>query len=98
MNLSSTGSPLTEYIKQIKNQTIDALGDEWELKKPIELELSTVAKSNDKGNIDIRVISFGADVETEEIQKVKLTVGPKNEINDVSEVAVTKPNFLKKRF
>jgi hypothetical protein len=76
---AETGSALTEFIQQTKDQTVAALGEDWELKKPLELELSTVAKGKVGGGMDIRVLNFGAKVEGEEVQKMKISIGPKDD-------------------
>jgi len=77
-NETETGSPLTLVIQQTKEQTLAGLGD-WELKKPLELEFSTIIKGKAESGLDIRVITFGAKVEAEEVQKIKMYVGPKDE-------------------
>lgn len=75
---NTTGSPIKEFIEQTKNQAIAGLGD-WEFKTPIELELNTIVSGKAGGGIDIKVINFGAKVEAEQQQKVRLSIGPKDE-------------------
>lgn len=75
---NTTGSPIKEFIEQAKGQVKDGLGD-WELKAPIDLELSTIVKGKVGGGIDIQVIQFGARVEAEQQQKIKISIGPKDE-------------------
>jgi len=74
----SAGSPIKEFVEQTKNQAIAGLGD-WELKAPIELELNAIVSGKIGGGIDIQVINFGAKVEAEQQQKIKLSIGPKDE-------------------
>jgi hypothetical protein len=76
--MTNTGSPIKEFIEQTKNQAIAGLGD-WEFKAPIELELNTIVSGKAGGGIDIQVINFGAKVEAEQQQKIKLSIGPKDE-------------------
>jgi hypothetical protein len=73
------GSPIAEFIKQTVDQTKAGLGD-WELKAPIILELSTVVSGKVGGGLNIQVINFGAKVEGEQVQKVRLAIGPKDEV------------------
>lgn len=76
--MTTTGSPIKEFIEQTKNQAIAGLSD-WELKAPIELELNTIVSGKVGGGVDIQVINFGAKVEAEQQQKIKLSIGPKDE-------------------
>ena len=74
-----TGSPIKEFIEQTKNQAIAGLGD-WELKAPLELELNAIVSGKIGGELNIQVINFGAKVEAEQQQKIKLSIGPKDEV------------------
>jgi len=74
----SAGSPIKEFIEQTKNQALAGLGD-WEFKAPIDLELNTIVSGKAEGGIDIKVINFGAKVEAEQQQKIKISIGPKDE-------------------
>ena len=76
--IDTTGSPIKEFIEQTKTQALAGLGD-WEFKAPIELELNTIVSGKVGGGIDIKVINFGAKVEAEQQQKIKFSVGPKDE-------------------
>ncbi|MDD4083278.1 MAG: hypothetical protein PHD05_07860 [Sphaerochaetaceae bacterium] len=76
--LETTGSPIKEFIEQTKNQAVAGLGD-WEFKAPIELELNTIVSGKAEGGIDIKVINFGAKVGAEQQQKIKISIGPKDE-------------------
>ena len=68
------GSPIKLFIEQAKEQAIAGLGD-WELKKPITLELSTIVSGKVGGSFDIQVINFGAKVNAEQIQKISFLSG-----------------------
>ena len=72
------GSPIKEFIEQTKNQALVGLGD-WEFKASIELELNTIVSGRTGGGINIKVINFGAKVEAEQQQKIKLSIGPKDD-------------------
>ena len=75
---NTTGSPIKEFIEQARKQSRDGLGD-WEFKAPIELELNTIVSGKVGGGIDIQVINFGVKVEAEQQQKMKFSIGPKDE-------------------
>ncbi len=88
------GSPIKSFIEKVKNESVDGLGD-WELKAPIELELSTIVKGNAGGGLDIQVINFGAKVEAEQQQKIKLSIGPKDEAEEAEKKArIAKAKFV----
>lgn len=88
------GSPIREFIEQTKDQTIAGLG-EWELKKPIDLELNTIVSGKVGGGIDIQVINFGAKVEAEQQQKIKISIGPKEEVEEEEKKArIEKAKYL----
>ena len=73
-----TGSPIKNVIEQAKRELIDALGD-WELKSPIEFELSAIIEADTGGGFRIGIVNVGAKVKTEEIQKIRLSIGPKDD-------------------
>ena len=75
----NVGSSIKEFIEQTRKQTMESLGD-CELKAPIELELNTIVSDKSGGGIDIKVINLGAKVEAEQQQKIKISVGPKDEV------------------
>jgi hypothetical protein len=86
------GSPITEFVKQTKDQITAGLGD-WELKEPIHLELSATVSGKVGGGIDIKVINFGAKVEAEQVQKINMVIGPKSEVEEAkrkAEIALAK--------
>ena len=74
-----TGSPIKNFIKQVRKQTEDGLG-EWELNGPVELELSTIVSGKAGAGLNIQVINFGASVKAEEVQKIKMSISPKNDV------------------
>ena len=80
------GSPIKTFIEKIRKESIDGLAD-WELKAPIELELSAIVKGKVGGGIDIEVVNFGAKVEAEQLQKVKMVIGPKSEAEEAEKKA-----------
>lgn len=80
------GSPIKTFIEKIRKESTDGLAD-WELKAPIELELSAIVKGKAGGGMDIEVIHFGAKVEAEQLQKVKMAIGPKSEAEEAEKKA-----------
>lgn len=75
------GSPIKSFIEQTKEQAIAGLGD-WEFKAPIELEMSTIVNGKAGGGVDIKVVNFGAKVQAEQIQKIKMSIGPKSKVEE----------------
>ena len=65
------GSPIKTFIEKVRKETIDEIND-WELKAPIDLELSAVVKGKVGGGIDIEIVNFGAKIEAEQLQKIKI--------------------------
>lgn len=84
--LTDIGSPIKSFIEKVKNETTDGI-DDWELKAPIDLELSAIVKGKAGAGIDIQVVNFGAKVEAEQIQKIKLSIGPKDEVSEAQKKA-----------
>ncbi len=76
-----TGSPLKSFIENTRAQIESGLG-EWELKAPVNLELSAIVKGNVGGGIDIKIVNFGTKVEAEQIQKIRVSIGPKDQANE----------------
>lgn len=74
----TAGSPIKKFIEQTRKETVEGLED-WELKAPIDLEISAIVNGNVSGGIDISVVNFGAKVQAEQVQKIKLSIGPKDE-------------------
>ena len=101
-NMIDIGSPIKSFIEQIRNQTKEGLGD-WELKAPISLEISTIVNGNAEGLLDIKVINFGAKIRAEQVQKIKISIGPKSDLeqaeNKLKLLKINKEEFIeKKRF
>jgi|SRR3989344_4321703 len=95
--MTEAGSPIKEFIEQTKNQALAGLGD-WEFKAPLELELNTIVSGNAGGGIDIKVINFGAKVEAEQQQKIKISIGPKDEAEQEEKKArIETAKYLQKR-
>ena len=80
------GSPIKSFIEQVKKETIDGLSD-WELKAPIELELNVIIGGKAGGGLDIQVVNFGAKVEAEQQQKIKMTIGPRTDVDEAERKA-----------
>ena len=80
------GSPLKSFIEKTRKEAEDGLGT-WELKAPIELELSAIVRGKVGGGLDIEIINLGAKVEGEQIQKIKLAIGPKDEVDEAEKRA-----------
>ena len=79
--ITNIGSPIKSFIEKIRKESIDGLGD-WELKTPIELELNAIVSGKVGGGMDIQVVNFGAKVEAEQQQKIKLSIGPKDDVTE----------------
>jgi len=95
--MTEAGSPITKVIEQVKNQSIAGLGKDWEFKEPIKLELSTIISGKAGGNIDIKVVNFGAKVEATQIQKMNFSIGPKDEAEQEEKKArIAKAKHLQK--
>lgn len=73
------GSPIKNFIEKVRKETKAGL-DDWELKEPIQLELSTIVSGKTKAGLNIQVINVGANVKSEEVQKIKISIGPKDEV------------------
>lgn len=84
--MTKAGSPIKEFIEQTKNQAVAGLGD-WELKAPISLELSAIVTGKAGGGINISVVNFGAKVEAQQIQKIAISIGPKDEVAEAKKIA-----------
>lgn len=80
------GSPIKTFIEQVKNQAGEGLGD-WEFKEPIRFEMSTVVGSEGGAGLNISVISLGTKVKAEEVQKIKMSIGPKDEVSEAQKKA-----------
>lgn len=87
--MTETGSPIKEFIEKTREQAIAGLGD-WELKAPIELELNTIVSGKAGGGIDISVINFGAKVEAEQQQKIRIVIGPRDQEAESAKIAEAK--------
>ena len=49
--------------------------------------MSAIVKGKVGGGIDIEVVNFGAKVEAEQLQKVKMAIGPKSEAEEAEKKA-----------
>ena len=96
------GIPIKTFIEKIRKESTDGLAD-WELKAPIELELSAIVKGKAGGGMDIEVVHFGAKVEAEQLQKVKMAIGPKSEAEEaekkarIAEAEANEQNALRRK-
>ncbi len=70
----STGSAIAEYIKDVKNQIKEGLGQDSSIAGAIELEMSTVLEKKGGGGFKISVLQAGANVKTQEIHKIKIPI------------------------
>ena len=90
------GSPIKSFIEKVRTETNDGLGN-WEVKAPIELELSAIVKTKKGGGLDIEVVNFGTKVDREHIQRVKLSIGPKDKAEEAENKArIAKAEFIAK--
>jgi len=95
--MTIAGSPIKDFIEQTRKQAIEGLGD-WEFKAPIDLELNTIVSGKVGGGIDIQVINFGAKVEAEQQQKIKISIGPKDEAEQEEKKArIETAKYIQKR-
>ena len=70
----ATGSAIANYIKDVKNQIKEGLGDDASLAGPIDLEVSTTLEKSRGGGFQISVLQVGAKVTHEQIHKIKIPI------------------------
>ncbi|MBS3115296.1 hypothetical protein J4482_01560 [Candidatus Woesearchaeota archaeon] len=88
MKLPEAGSSIKQFIERTITETeVALLGHYWELKKPIELELSAIAKGKSGGGFDLQIVNFGVKVEEAQLQKIKLAIGPKTDVDEAEKSA-----------
>lgn len=70
----TTGSAITNYIQDVKNQIKLGLGGDASLAGPIELEMSTTLEKSKSGGFMISVLQAGAKVNHREIHKINIPI------------------------
>ncbi|HLC31059.1 MAG TPA: trypco2 family protein [Candidatus Nanoarchaeia archaeon] len=69
-----TGSDIMTYIKNLKTQVKEGLGEDASLSGPIELEVSTTLEKSAGGGFFISVLKAGAQVKREEVHTIKIPI------------------------
>jgi len=69
-----TGSDITTYIKNLKMQVKEGLGEDASLSGPMELEVSTTLEKSAGGGFFISVLKAGAQVKHEEVHTIKIPI------------------------
>jgi len=70
----TTGSQVTDFIKNSLEQIKGGITDGFNLNKDIEFELSVTEKIGGGGEIRTPVIIIGGKIEKEAVQKIKFSV------------------------
>ena len=83
----TTGSSIANYIKDVKNQIKEGLGDDASLAGPIDLEVSTTLEKSGGGGFQISVLQVGAKVTHEQIHKIKIPIKLNSKADSVEEEA-----------
>ena len=102
------GSPVKTFISQTVKEIEDGLPKNYDLTSNIDFELSVVNQQTNNGKIDLRVVGIGGGISTQNIQKVRFSVGDpkkaeqqvKKFVNILKDIAETmdkkKKHILKK--
>ena len=69
------GSPVKNFVNQTIKEIAEGLPKGYALTSNVNFELSVVNQKSGKGKIDLRVLSLGGDVSTQNAQKVSFSVG-----------------------
>jgi len=69
-----TGSDITTYIKNLKTQVKEGLGEDASLSGPMELEVSTTLEKSAGGGFFISVLKAGAQIKHEEVHTIKIPI------------------------
>src|SRR3989338_209826 len=70
----NTGSAIADYIKNVKNQIKEGLGEDASLAGSMELEVSTTLEKSAGGGFFISVLKAGAQVKSEEVHTIKIPI------------------------
>lgn len=69
------GSPVKHFVSQSIKEIEAGMPKGYALTSNIDFELSVVNKQMKGGKVDLRVLSLGGDVATQNTQKVRFSVG-----------------------
>ena len=80
-----TGSAIANYIKDVKNQIKEGLGNDASLAGPIDLEISTTLEKSAGGGFFISVLQADAKIKHEQIHKMKIPIKLNSEADKIEE-------------
>lgn len=72
------GSPIKTFVNQTLKEINDGLPKGYDLTSSVDFELSVVNNTSKKGKIDVRVLSLGGDINAQNTQKVRFSIGDPN--------------------
>jgi len=74
------GSPIKNFVNQSVKEIEAGMPKGYEVTSGIDFELSVVNRQQKGGKIDLRVLSLGGDVATQNTQKVRFSIGNPKQI------------------
>ena len=71
---------LSSFIGSVLEGIKDGASEEFTIQGPIEFELSTITTKSKDGKVDVKVLELGAEVNIQDIQKIKFQVFSKSDL------------------
>jgi len=72
---NSLGSPVNTFVAQTIKEIENGLPENYDLTSNIDFELSVANQQAGNGKIDLRVLGLGGETSTQNVQKVRFSVG-----------------------